>query len=283
MQNKKFLVLLALSIIAMAGFGCDGGTSGITSENVTGVSDTSEAVLYYPTSISGTVGATTMSSGYTGTLDDVEWLSQLVAQSGYVVLAFTPTNTLGMVSGWRDAHKSCIARLKTINSNHSVLRGKINTSKLSTCGHSKGGGGSLWASSQLTTQLKTTVGMAPYEEGFYDSTLGTITAATFIQAGASDTLATNSMTRGEYSGLSTNISRMYVEYTGYDHLAWASASGSTASRLSGDIIAWMKYYLDGQTSYSSTLSNTSGTSRHEWVNKSGGSSSSSSSSSGGCN
>lgn len=83
--------------------------------------------------------------------------------------------------------------------------------------------------------------MAPYEEGFYDSTLGSITAATFIQAGASDTLATNSMTRGGYGGLSSNISRMYVEYTGYDHLAWASATGSTATRLSGDIIALMKY------------------------------------------
>lgn len=284
MKTKQIMALIVLSVAALIGFGCDGGSSTITSENVYGVSNTSEAVLYYPNSITGTVGATTMSSGYTGTLDDVEWLSEAVANAGYVVLAFTPTNNYGMVSGWRDAHKSCITKLKDINSNHSVLRGKINTSKLSTCGHSKGGGGSLWASSQLTSQLKTTVGMAPYEEGFYDSTLGTITAATFIQAGAADTLATNSMTRGEYSGLSTNISRMYVEYTGYDHLAWASASGSTASRLSGDIIAWMKYYMDGQTSYATTLSNTSGTSRHEWVNKSGSSSSSSSSSSsGGCN
>lgn len=284
MKKRQLMALISLALISLVGFGCDGGTSGITSERVSGVSDTSEAVLYYPNTISGSVGATTMSSGYTGTLSQVEWLSEEVAKAGYVVLAFTPTNTLGMVSGWRDAHKSCIARLKTINSNHSVLRGKINTSKLSTCGHSKGGGGSLWASSQLTTQLKTTVGMAPYEEGFADSALRTITAATFIQAGASDTLATNSMTRGEYSGLSTNISRMYVEYTGYSHMAWASASGSTASRLSGDIIAWMKYYLDGQTSYASALSNVSGTTRHEWVDKGSSSSSSSSgSSSGGCN
>jgi hypothetical protein len=163
----------------------------------------SDAELYYPNTISGTVGATTMSAGYTQALGNVEWLSRKVAESGYVVLAFTPTNNLGMVSGWRDAHKNCITKLKNINSNHSVLRGKINTAKLQTCGHSKGGGGSLWASSELTTQLKTTVGMAPYQEGFYDSTLGSVTAATFVQAGGSDTLATNSMTRGEYSGLSS--------------------------------------------------------------------------------
>ncbi len=281
MKRRQLVGLLVLSLAALMGFGCDGGsTSTITEENHGIISQTSETRLYYPNTISGTIGATTMSSGYTGTLDDVDWLSEAVAKAGYVVLAFTPTNTLGMVSGWRDAHKSCITEIKSINSTHSALRGKINTSKLSTCGHSKGGGGSLWASSQLTTQLKTTVGMAPYEEGFADSALRTITAATFIQAGAADTLATNSMTRGEYGGLSTNISRMYVEYTGYDHLAWASATGSTATRLSGDIVAWMKYYLDGQTSYASTLSNTAGTARHEWVNTSG---SSSSSSSGGCN
>jgi len=280
-MKKSLSVILSLSLIALFGYGCDGGSGTITVEDPGYISGTSDAELYYPNTISGTVGATTMSAGYTQALGNVEWLSRKVAESGYVVLAFTPTNNLGMVSGWRDAHKNCITKLKNINSNHSVLRGKINTAKLQTCGHSKGGGGSLWASSELTTQLKTTVGMAPYQEGFFDSTLGSVTAATFVQAGGSDTLATNSMTRGEYSGLSSRISRMYVEYSGYGHLAWDGATGTTASRISGDIIAWMKYYMDGQTSYASTLSNTSGTARHEWVDVSPGSSSSSSS--GGCN
>jgi hypothetical protein len=279
-MRKSFAVILSLSLIALFGYGCDGGTSTITEEDAGIISGTIDTQLYYPTTINGTTGATTMSAGYTQALGNVEWLSRKLAETGYVVLAFTPTNNLGYVDGWRDAHKNCIAKLKDINNNHSKLKGKINTAKLQTCGHSKGGGGSLWASSDLTTQLKTTIGMAPYEEGFFDSTLGTITAATFVQAGGSDTLATNSMTRGEYGGLSTRVSRMYVEYTGYDHLAWDSATGDKASRISGDIIAWMKYYMDGQTSYASTLSNTSGTAQHEWVNVT---SSSSSSSSGGCN
>ena len=280
-MKKSLAVILSISLMALFGYGCDGGsTSTITEEDGGYVSGTIDTQLYYPNTITGTVGATTMSAGFTQALGNVEWLSRKLAETGYVVLAFTPTNNLGYVDGWRDAHKNCIAKLKDINNNHSKLKGKINTAKLQTCGHSKGGGGSLWASSELTTQLKTTIGMAPYEEGFYDSTLGTITAATFVQAGGSDTLATNSMTRGEYGGLSERISRMYVEYTGYEHLAWDSATGDTASRISGDIIAWMKYYMDGQTSYASTLSNTSGTAQHEWVNVT---SSSSSSSSGGCN
>lgn len=280
-MRKTLAVLLTLSLFAFAGYGCDGGSSGGIIEESHGIVglDTSATRLYYPSEISGTTGATTMSSGYTGNLGDVEWLSTRIAEAGFVVLAFTPLNTYGYVDQWRDAHKAVINELISINNTHSALRGKIDTTKLNTCGHSKGGGGSLWASSDLGSKLKTTVGMAPYEEGFFDSALRTITAATFIQAGASDTLATNSMTRGEYGGLSDDISKMYVEYTGYDHLAWANADGTIADRLSGDIIAWFKYYMNGDTSASSTLANESGTSRYEWVDNTN----SSSSSSGGCN
>lgn len=266
-MKKTMALLLTLSMIALFGYGCD--DNGVCTESGGYVYGTSDTELYYPCSISGTVGATTMSAGYTQTLNNVDWLSERLAEEGFVVLAFTPTNTLGFVSGWRDAHKNAIDRIRSINSTHSTLRGKIDEGKLQTCGHSKGGGGSLWASSQLQGALKTTVGMAPYREEFLNSTLGSITAATFVQAGGSDTLATNSMTRGEYDGLG-DISKMYVEYTGYGHLAWDGASGSTADRIAGDIIAWMRYYMDGDTSYASTLSNTSGTSRHEWVDKIGG-------------
>lgn len=270
-MKKAFAALLALSLIALFGYACDtGSTSGITVESVR-VSGASDAKLYYPSNISGAKGATTMSAGYTQTLNNVEWLSQALAKEGFIVLGLTPTNNLGMVSGWRDMHKNGISKLMEFNGSHSVLKGKIDIAKLQTCGHSKGGGGSLWASSQLQGTLKTTIGMAPYQEEFADSTLRSVTAATFVQAGASDTLATNSMTRGEYDALPTNISRMYAEYSGYGHLAWDGATGSTASRISGDIIAWMRYYMEGNTSYAGTLSNTSGTTRHEWVDNSGNS------------
>jgi len=268
LMKRAIVLLLALCMFGLFGYGCDDNTNtgDICSESVSNVANTREARLYYPCTINGTVGATTMSSGYTGTYGDVEWLSEAVVEAGFVVLAFTPTSEWGMVSGWRDAHKSCIAKLKDINNSHSVLKGKIDTGKLSTCGHSKGGGGSLWASSQLQGELRTTIGMAPYSEGFADSALNSVTAATFIQAGASDTLATNSMTRGEYSGLG-NISKKYAEYTGYDHLAWANATGSKADRLSSDIIAWMKYYMNGDNSQAETIADQSGTGRFEWVDK----------------
>ncbi len=272
MENMRnaLTTLLALTTILLFGYACDSGSSSgssgdIVVENISGVSGASAAKLYYPGNISAPAGATTMSAGYTQTLNNVDWLSRAIAKEGFVVLGLTPSNNWGMVSGWRDMHKGGISKLKQINGNHNVLRGRIDLGKLQTCGHSKGGGGSLWASSQLRGELKTTVGMAPYREQF--SSLSSITAATFIQAGSNDSLATNSMTRSEYSSLPGSISRRYAEYSGMGHLAWDRASGSTAAGISGDIIAWMKYYMDGNTSYAGTLSNKSGTTKHEWVDK----------------
>jgi esterase/lipase len=241
LSGKHFTLFLVLAMVAFLGVGCD---DDVCTDNISGIGRTAGARLYYPCDISSPAGATSMTSGYMGTLSDVQWLSNDLAEAGYIVLAFTPANTLGMVEQWKEAHKNCISRLKQLNTTHSKLKGLIDTGKLSTCGHSKGGGGSLWASSELGSQLKTTVGMAPWMEGFIPATLGSIKAATFIQAGSLDTLATASMTRSEYNGLG-NISKCYKTYSGYDHLAWATATGNRASTLSGDIIDWMKYYLDG--------------------------------------
>ncbi len=249
----------------MIAFVAGGSANGaVVVENPGSVSGASAAKLYYPSGISSPIGATTMSAGFTQALGDVDWLSRAVAESGYVVLGLTPSNKYGMVSGWKNMHKGGIAKLQQLNSSHNVLKGKIDLSKLQTCGHSKGGGGSLWASSELRDSLRTTIGMAPYREEFSNNALGSITAATFIQAGGADTLANNSMTRGEYSGLG-QISKMYVEYSGYDHLAWTTTHAARAGRISGDIVAWMKYYMDGDTSRASTLSNKTGTQRYDWV------------------
>jgi hypothetical protein len=270
-MKRTIVTLLALSMIVFAGYGCDTGTGtgNVCTDNVGTVGGTIATKLYYPCNISSPTGATTMSAGYTQYLQNVAWLSNRVAREGYVVLAFTPSNNLGMVSGWATAHKNCINKLRELNNTHAILRGKIDVGKLQTCGHSKGGGGSLWASSQLGSMLKTTIGMAPYNmygtEGPNNQQIRNISSATLIQAGGSDTLATNSMTRGEFGALG-NIPKMYVEYSGYDHLAWTSTANVTRQQKIGDhVVAWMKYYMDGNTSYASSLSDQSGTKQYNWM------------------
>ncbi len=142
-MKKAFTSVLVLSFIAFLGYACDTTTSnGIVVEN-TSVSGASAAKLYYPSNLSGSVAATTMSAGYTQNLNNVEWLSKRLAAQGYVVLGMTPSNNWGMVSGWINMHKNGIGKLQQLNSSHAALRGKINTSKLQISGHSKGGGGSI--------------------------------------------------------------------------------------------------------------------------------------------
>ena len=237
--NKLSTLVLALSLAVFISYGCDGGSSGSVCTSSTSVSGASAAVLYYPCSGSGPFPATTMTSGYMGTYSDVAWLSQDVASNGYVVLAMTPTNQYGMVSGWRTAHVNGIAKLKSLNAS-GTLRGKINTSALQTCGHSKGGGGALWASSSLGSQLKSTIGMAPWQEEF--TSLSGVRAATLIQAGGLDTLATGVMTMNEYNLLPLTIVKDYRLFPSADHLSWAS-TGTNHTAISADVVSWMNRYL----------------------------------------
>ncbi len=264
-MKKGIAALLALAFIAFLGYACDTGIGGVVTERVT-VSGASAAKLYYPSNLSHPVGATTMSSGYTQTLNNIEWLSKRVAGEGYVVLGMTPTNIMGLVGGWTNMHKNGIRKLQQLNSSHNKLRGMIDTSKLQISGHSKGGGGSLAAGADLRGEVASVVAHAPYCGGEYSqASLRNMQADTFIQAGGSDTLATNMMTRGEFDSLPNSISRLYKEYTGFGHLAWTTGAGLNHQNTIGDnTVAWMKYYLDGDTSRQNVLSSRAGTSRYDW-------------------
>jgi len=234
-MKKALLLMLALTLF---GYGCDVGQ--VCNESGGLVAGTSATRLYYPCDISQPTGATTMTGGFMETLQNVAWLSTDLAEEGYVVLAFTPTNIMGMVAGWETAHLASINRLKAINQNHRKLRGLIDTNKLQTCGHSKGGGGALAASGRLGSQLATTIGMAPWREGVMN--LGGIKAATLIQAGTMDTLATAPMTLGEYGALG-NIPKAYKTYP-VSHMGWVTRNAP----IRNDIVAWMRCHMDNDSS-----------------------------------
>ncbi|MDA8140203.1 MAG: hypothetical protein M0036_16270 [Desulfobacteraceae bacterium] len=239
-RNRLAALVLVLFLATLISYGCDsGGIGGSVCTSSTSVSGASAAVLYYPCNISSAVPATTMTSGFMGTYREVEWLARDVAGNGYVVLAMTPLNPYGMVSGWRTAHVNGISKLKSLNTS-GTLKGKINTSALQTCGHSKGGGGALWASSTLGAQLKTTIGMAPWQEEFL--TLSGIRAATLIQAGGLDTLATALMTMNEFNLLPIGIVKAYRVFPTADHMSWASI-GTNHAAISADVVSWMNRYL----------------------------------------
>ncbi len=257
-MGKHVALLLMVLTLAFIGVGCDttssssssstssstssssgaGPVSGsVCTENGGFVSGTLDTELKFPCNISQPTGATTLCGGYTNTLMNVRWLANNLAREGFVVLSFTPTNIMGMVSGWRTAHKNCISRLQAINTSHAKLRGMID--KLGISGYSKGGGGALWASADLRTTVATTVAMAPYQEGFTSLSLSSITAATLVQAGTGDTLAPSYMTRGEFNGVGSS-NKCYLTYPG-SHLVWTTGTAAGAA----DHVKWIKYHMYG--------------------------------------
>jgi hypothetical protein len=256
-MNGKLIGLLALVAFILLAGGCDVCT---TSTAVTGAG---VSQLYYPCTGSDALPATTMTSGFMGTSADIAWLAREVAGNGYVVLAMTPLNPYGMVSGWRDTHLAGIRKLNELNTS-GTLRGRIDTGKLQTCGHSKGGGGALWASDRLGSQLKSTIGMAPWQEEFL--LLSGIRSATLVQAGTLDSLATAVMTLNEFNLVPMTVPKAYFQYTLADHMSWTTL-GTNHAYISRDVVAWMDYYLKGDTSKRIVLNSIVGKTVNTWLNR----------------
>jgi len=245
-MKKQVVVCIALIAVMLMGIGFEREAGAVVcTENVRGIGMTAAAKLYYPCNISGQIPASTMSSGWTAGLAAIEWLSRPMANSGVVVLAFTPLNRFGLVTEWQAAHTNTFNRLKQIASSHPKLGGKIDLSRMQIAGYSKGGGGSLAAAANLGSQVASVVGMAPYWGYEYNITaLRRMQAATFIQcAGIMDTLARPLMTEQEYGTLPNGIPKLYKRRTAYNHLDWAM--GINQGTIKREIFAWMDYYIRG--------------------------------------
>lgn len=230
----------------------------------TAVSIAKSATLYYPCTITEPIPATTLMSGYRSRHHALAWLARQIASNGFIVLGMTPIDLRGTDNAWRDVHLAGIDKLKRLNSDSDLLRGKIAVDKLQVCGHSKGGGGALLAADILGTKLKSIIAMCPWQEGF--TSLGGIRTPTLIQSGRKDIYATHEMTSGEYSMLPEGISKAYFEYTSATHFSWGFllSTGHLHPLLGSDILAWMNYYLKGDRSQQSKLSSATGKSNHVW-------------------
>lgn len=275
------VLLIIISLLALIPFGCERSNSSgcegstpytppntstagkVCKENVS-VRNTTAAMLYYPCNLSTPAAASTLTSGTAGTWESVDWLSMDMAGAGYVVIGFTPiNNTNGLVPRWTDGHLAAIDKIKELNNTHSVLQGKIRTNAIQVAGHSKGGGGALHAAIQRRGEIASVIGMAPYcklfgtgREEYPLNQLSNVSAAVLIQAGGtSDRNSPPAATREQYNDLPNGISKAYHRFDSYGHIAWGAAGNeSQHARLSREIIAWMKYYLDNDHSQESIIS-----------------------------
>jgi len=218
----------------------------------------SEAMVWYPCSGSGPFAATTLTSGFTGAYTDIAYLADHLVTHGYIVFAMTPTNKYGNNPTWTSAHKAGITMLKSENTRAATslrpnpIKGKVNTAKLQVMGHSKGGGGTLLASASLGSSIKTAQALTPYMD--YSYNLSTTKAKTNCITGTADTIAAPSAVVTMYNSLPGSIDRTLMYFQGLDHMVFTTDGNEPyKSRTTRYVTAFMKYQLDGNSSYQTYL------------------------------
>ena len=266
---KKRNMMMAFFVLAVA-FVFSGSALAVTAPDAAGPYSTctytppdttgyNGAKVYYPCNPTGTLGATTLTGGYTNTYGDMEWIANHLSKWGYIVFAMTPNNIYGYNSSWTSAHKSGIDQLKKENTRTGTIlspnpiKGKVNTAKLQIMGFSKGGGGALLASASLGTGVKTTQALAPYMDFSYS--LSGVKSKTACYTGTSDVIAAPGNVVTMYNSLPDAIDRTLGYFQGFAHTDWMTGSyaNSNGNKAKKYITAFMLYHLDGNTAYETYL------------------------------
>ncbi len=278
--KKPIFILMLLAVFTLTGYGCDfagGGSNngwennGSTNTGGTAPTDKgkftkctynqnlrdagwSSAIVYYPCEKgAGPFPASTLTGGWTNEKEEMDWLASHVVTHGYILIAMTPVNKMGLNPQWRTAHNAGIAKLKSENNNpSSPIAGLVNTNALQIMGYSKGGGGTLLAADDQGANLKTAQAIAPYFDTVH--TLNKVRAATIIYTGTEDTVAVPQQSVMMYNSLPASIDRTLCYFNGFNHMVWWNKGDPTAhERALTYIVSWMKVYLSGDTSYKSYL------------------------------
>lgn len=249
-RMKRGLVLILAIVCAVALIACE--EEGVCTYDISSYETPhliSSARVFYPCDIDtlGDVHSTTATSGYTGSKENMYWIAESIAEAGMVAIAVSAYDN-STVAGYERAHKSGVAILQDENGDSgSPLYGKIGS--YGTMGWSKGGGGSLNAATDLGDEIETCIALAPWSPnpGYGH------TAATLILTGTADLIAPPYMGEGAYEDLDFLDARGYASMDGEGHMFWGS--NSNPGTADDYIIAWLKYFGEGDTSYGSTIEN----------------------------
>ncbi|MGD9211344.1 MAG: hypothetical protein PVI90_11235 [Desulfobacteraceae bacterium] len=248
---KSLIVFFSLGSLVLTN-ACDitgdNGCNYDVGRSVYSQGDRLSAKIFYPCNIDelSNVGATTLTSGMTGSKENMYWLAQPIADAGMVVVTVSATDNM-TVEGYETAQKTGHGILMEENDNHnSPIYGKIGNYGL--MGYSKGGGGAINAASDLDTQVKSCIALAPWGANKQKN----MRAATLILTGTADTITPATMGLSYYHGL-PDISKAYGSVENGSHFFWVSNNDS--GEIEDLIIGWLKYYLEDDESYLSDIQN----------------------------
>lgn len=211
------------------------------------------AIMYYPKDATPPFAAAVFSPGFTATKEQyMNFLGELLATHGIAMLLTTPTTT-GDLPTQRaedlEAAVKVIARENTRDG--SPLKGKLAPDRVCVTGHSMGGGGTLWAATDLGNMIRCAVPLQPWQPG---QSFAMITAPTMFIAAQSDSVAgVASNASLFYDSIPDTVKKYYVEFAGASHFLTTNDLGMSYDGQSKYMIAFYKRYLEDDTRYDEIL------------------------------
>lgn len=202
--------------------------------------------IYYPTSTAeGTYGGVVFSPGYTARASSYAGVARRVASHGFVVLVID-TNTIYDQPDSRGRQLLDAVDYLTENAS-STVAARLDESRIAVAGHSMGGGGTLYAADNRSTEIKTAVALQPWHT---DKTWPGVDIPTMIIGAENDAIAgVGSHAIPFYNTLTGAPEKAYGEIDGAGHLI-ANTDDDWQGRL---FVSWLKRYLDEDRRYDAFL------------------------------
>ncbi|TXS52175.1 alpha/beta hydrolase family protein [Streptomyces sp. t39] len=212
----------------------------VSSLSVTGFGG---GTIYYPTTTSdGTFGAVVVSPGFTAYESSIAWLGPRLASQGFVVFTIDTNTTLDQPDS---RGRQLLAALDYLT-DRSLVRSRVDSSRLGVMGHSMGGGGTLEAAKSRPS-LQAAIPLTPWN---LDKSWPEVRTPTLVIGADGDSVApVSSHSEPFYQSLPSSLDKAYLELNNATHFA-PNTSDTTIAKYS---ISWLKRFIDNDTRYEQFL------------------------------
>ena len=205
-----------------------------------------------------------LTGGLTNTKENMEWLAERLASHGFIVLGFTPTNTMGTPPVWERGFAGGLDILDRVSADEEhPLFGRISPVKPALVGYSMGGGGAFLLAQRNDARLGSLVLLAPFLNESFRNSIG---VPTLVITGRRDVVArANAHGRPMFDALPSSTPRVYLHYQDFGHQVYHNmGSRSNHYKLSYYVTSFLKYYLADNADYGDIIYGRD-KSRSEWL------------------
>ncbi|AKJ29164.1 dienelactone hydrolase family protein [Caldimonas brevitalea] len=220
------------------------------STNVRSPSGYGAGTIYYPTDVSGSVGAVAVVPGYLARQSSIRWWGPRLASHGFVVITLDTRSTSDQPASRSAQQMAALRQVVALSETRSSpIYGKVDPNRLAVMGWSMGGGGTL-ISARDNPSLKAAVPFAPWHN---TANFSGVQVPTLVIACENDTVAPISRHASSfYNSFSSSLAKAYLEINNGSHTC-ANTGNSNQALIGKYGVAWIKRFVDNDTRYSPFL------------------------------